>query len=411
MKKVTTILCILISFIGYGQSWFELPNAPAGQGRFDDVFFLNEDLGWAANGPSGRVYKTTDAGQNWQLQYTHPGYNRNIEFLDENIGFLGTLESIFYKTTNGGDTWEQVSMSPNPNAICGLDAVGTSTVYGCGAWFSPAHVIKSTDAGENWTYKDMSAHAEALVEVLFIDELHGYVSGASDQGGIILETLDGGDSWTEIFNTNVQGDYIWKMQLMENNTLIIGSVQSNSQGKLVRSADSGATWEVYNAPENFVQAVGFVTPQRGWMGGHNTGFHETNDGGQTWSDIGLGFSLNRFFFIDSSVAYCSGETIYKYEDEFGISDFGGAKREDLKIVVAPNPVKDELVVEIHFEYTDNLLLDLYDLNGRWIKRLKRDQIPGPEIKRYTFDFNYPAGSYFLDIHTNNGRRTRSLIKN
>jgi hypothetical protein len=50
----------------------------------------------------------------------------------------------------------------NPEAICGLDAVGESTVYGCGAYFTPAYIIKSTDSGDNWHYIDMS-----LMQVLW----------------------------------------------------------------------------------------------------------------------------------------------------------------------------------------------------------------------------------------------------
>ena len=54
--------------------------------RFDDVFFLNENLGWAANGYHAAVYKTTDGGLNWteQVNETVLGedlYFRNIEFL------------------------------------------------------------------------------------------------------------------------------------------------------------------------------------------------------------------------------------------------------------------------------------------------------------------------------------------
>ena len=67
-------------------------------------------------------------------------------------------------------TWNLVSISPNPAAICGLDCVGTSTVYGCGAYFGPAHVIKSTDSGDTWQFIDMSAYATALVDINFIDE-------------------------------------------------------------------------------------------------------------------------------------------------------------------------------------------------------------------------------------------------
>ncbi|MFC3161539.1 WD40/YVTN/BNR-like repeat-containing protein [Chryseobacterium arachidis] len=102
-------------------------------------FFLNENVGWAAKGGNGAVFKTTNGGANWIQQTVSTAtnqYYRNIEFLNENVGFLGTLNNNFYKTVDGGNSWQRVdNISPYPQAICGLDCVGTSTVYGCGAWF------------------------------------------------------------------------------------------------------------------------------------------------------------------------------------------------------------------------------------------------------------------------------------
>ena len=89
--------------------------------RFDDVFFLDENVGWAANGFYAAVYKTVDGGKTWdeQLNQSMLGgsyHFRNIEFLNSNIGFLGTLNGEFYKTIDGGDNWEEVS-SPSPETL------------------------------------------------------------------------------------------------------------------------------------------------------------------------------------------------------------------------------------------------------------------------------------------------------
>ena len=147
--KFIKVLLLLLSINTIAQTWQHAPNIVSNTNgvRFDDVFFLNDNLGWAANGYFAAVYKTTDGGLTWieQLNNTILGSNhyfRNIEFLDENIGFLGTLNGKFYKTVDGGDNWTEVSIVPNPPAICGIDVVGTSTIYGCGAFFEPAHIIK-----------------------------------------------------------------------------------------------------------------------------------------------------------------------------------------------------------------------------------------------------------------------------
>ncbi len=413
MKNIILLLAMfLVSALIFAQDgWTELPNAPKSNLRFNDVFFITDDIGWVVS-QTGLVFKTTDGGDSWQEQFDANSSLRNIEFLTEDIGFLGTLGNVFYKTLDGGATWNPVSISPNPEAICGLHAVENSTtIYGCGAYFTPAYIIKSVDSGENWQFIDMSAYSDGLVEVLFTDEDHGFASGNGFTGGIILETFDGGSTWTEIFNSGVSGDYVWKLQVMENNTVIFGSIQSNVQGKLVKSLDSGVTWTMKDFPDNGVQAVGFVNPTHGWMGGFNTGFYKTEDGGDTWVNLGLGSDLNRFIFRNNDLAYCSGNSIYKHDGTpLGIENFEQDVVPDIEITIAPNPIIDQLHIEIAYQHIDNLLLGLYHLDGKLIKKLIRDRVERAGKKSYTFDFDYPAGTYLLDFHTNNGRRSKIVVK-
>jgi photosystem II stability/assembly factor-like uncharacterized protein len=419
MKKLVLFYLFISNFL-FSQTWQPLPSIVSNinNQRFDDVFFLNENLGWAANGYYSGVYKTTDGGTNWILQTTggilgSAHYFRNIEFLDENIGFLGTLNQKFYKTTDGGTTWNLVTnLTPNPNAICGLDCVGTSTIYGCGAYFTPAYIIKSTDSGNTWQYIDMSAYANALVEINFIDENIGFVSGNNATGGIILKTTDGGITWTQLLSTGTNGDYVWKLQVLHsNNNVIFGSVEavSPNPGRLAKSIDGGATWSFTNAPESEIQAVGFVNENHGWMGGHTTGFYETLDGGVTWINSGIGNNLNRIFFI-GNIAYASGTAIYKYTNNLSTVDFVDKERTPLKVIVSPNPVSDKLNIEINFLAEDHILIDLYDFNGKLVKKFIKDDINTVGIKKYTFDFPFPSGTYFIDFHNNTGRQSSKIIK-
>lgn len=172
-------------------------------------------------------------------------------------------------------------------------------------------MLLSTDSGNTWKFIDMSAYASALVEVQFIDENVGFVSGSDEQGAVILKTTDGGDSWTNIYSAGEYGDYVWKLQIFPDNKIIFGSIESETQGKLLKTFDGGLTWQTKNFPDPYVQAVGFVSTTHGWMGGHNSGFMETFDGGNTWVNKNLGGSLNRIFFVNGTTAFASGNQIYK----------------------------------------------------------------------------------------------------
>jgi photosystem II stability/assembly factor-like uncharacterized protein len=424
MKLVKFFILFFSIGIGAQSTWQPAPNIfsnPNGQ-RFDDVFFLNENLGWAANGFYARVYKTTDGGLNWTEQLNEdniPGnyYFRNIEFLNEDIGFIGTLNGTFFKTSDGGANWTEVTnISPNPNAICGLDAVGTSTIYGCGAYFNPAHIIKSTDSGDTWTFIDMSSYANALVEILFLDELTGFASGSDANGGLILKTVDGGLSWTEIYNTNLIGEYVWKLQTLNgNDNIMFGAVSSvgANNGKLIKSVDGGLNWQSFESVETDIQAVGFITENHGWMGGHTTGFYETLDGGQTWNNLSVGNNLNRIFIINSTTAYASGTTVYKYtEDTLGVEDLGNnVTSQHLDITIVQNPVKTNLEFSINFESDDNILIELYSINGQFIKQLSRDIITQKTLKNYSFNVSdLGSGTYFIDFHNNSGRSSLKFVK-
>ncbi|KFF16661.1 photosystem II stability/assembly factor-like protein [Chryseobacterium sp. JM1] len=418
MRTVLFIFSLLSSLMQAQYSWTTFSYPPSnGTGRYDDVFFLNENLGWAARGGSGAVFKTTNGGNTWvQKAVNGPAnqYYRNIEFLNENVGFLGTLNNSFYKTVDGGESWQKVNnISPYPEAICGLDCVGTSTVYGCGAWFSPAYIIKSTDSGNTWEYIDMSAYANALVEISFINENVGFVSGNDNDGAVILKTLDGGASWTKIYNSNIASEFVWKMQFLDNNKIFCSiESEATNAGKLLKSVNGGFTWETKDFPDPYVQAVGFVSETHGWMGGHSTGFYETLDGGNTWTNTGVGGSLNRIFFVNNNLAFAAGSNIYKMtRGSLDVKENPGENQErKLKVEVVPNPVKDKLNLNVYYVHTDHIVIGLYEASGKFIKNILKDDISAKGLKKYSLDFNYPKGNYLLDVHSNLGRQSIKIIK-
>ncbi len=417
-------LCLffMVTAAAFSQpAWSPLPNIPISGtfNRYDDVFFLDENLGWAANGSDATIYKTVDGGENWILQFSEADlgspnyYFRNVEFLNENIGFVGTLNGEFFKTSNGGTSWELVTNIPtNPVAICGLDCVGANTIYGCGAYFWPAFIIKSSDSGATWTFKDMSAYADALVEVLFVDENIGFASGQKDGvGGIILKTEDGGETWSNIYNTNINGEYVWKLQILSDNpNIIFASVESIApmNGKLLKSIDFGVSWISKEVPDSNIQAVGFVSASHGFMGGHHTGFLETFNAGTTWTPTAVGSNLNRIFFI-GNIAYAAGSTIYKFSDNLAVPDFPEHPRKALQAIISPNPVKDKLNISVEFLQSDHIRFELFDSDGRMLSELYNAEISGGGLKRFSFDFKFPTGSYILNMHTNTGRQSIKFV--
>jgi len=259
-----------------------------------------------------------------------------------------------------------------------------------------------------------------LVEVLFENENIGYASGADSNGGIILKTSDGGLTWNAIYNSNIPGEFVWKLQILASNpNVIFGAVEANDPnlGKMIRSVDQGVSWVSKQVPYTSVQGIGFLSETHGWIGGYtsaagtNFPFMETTDGGDTWFDAGVGGNLNKIFFLSDQLAYAAGATIYKFSDT-GLSspNFVETNRVPLNAKILPTPVTDKLNLTVQFNDADHLVIELFDSLGRRLKTFQFDTIKQAGTKNYSFDFQYPSGTYFLNLHNDTGRQSIKFTK-
>ncbi|MBL0280585.1 MAG: hypothetical protein IPQ11_09640 [Bacteroidetes bacterium] len=121
MKNSSILIVFVFTFCKLqAQTWQELPNAPAAQFVNDDIFFINDNIGWMVN-LDGFIYKTIDGGDTWDTLIIQPGTAfRSIGFFDEMNGYCGNLgpgswitettDTIpLYQTHDGGTTWTPVT--------------------------------------------------------------------------------------------------------------------------------------------------------------------------------------------------------------------------------------------------------------------------------------------------------------
>ena len=79
-------------------------------GYFGVVHFENDNVGWMVSNNPSRIYRTTNGGDNWSLQYQPVGPIISIFFLDGNNGWfaeMGANGSKLFYTSNGGTNWMQ----------------------------------------------------------------------------------------------------------------------------------------------------------------------------------------------------------------------------------------------------------------------------------------------------------------
>lgn len=432
MNRIFTIIFLLCISSAYGQGSWTTLRAPDAT-RYDDIYFINDQVGWTAGGWLMKVHKTIDGGKTWNESGTLSKYLRSIEFFDENIGLCGSLQSSLFRTTDGGATWTDVAVDivPRPGGVCGLAIADENTVYGVGIWSEPAFVIKSVDKGLTWTYTDMSAYANSLIDVYFLDADHGFVTGSiSDEvGGVVLYTDDGGQTWTEKFRTNHVSDRIWKIQTPDNKHFF-GSIESFVQDgkttRMIRSDDYGQTWEMKQVdPQYFYcQTVGFIDSLRGWTGGNNQLF-ETKDGGDSWTKVSVGSTYNRFFKISENIAYLTGSKIYRFDRLLDPNpgpgpgpDPGpvtGSPELDVydpvhTVHVSPNPTTGKANVHVNFGCSTSAHIYLYGIHGKKLEKIFSGQVEKGE-RTFAIDLSgQPRQTFVVIVKTNEEIESVKIVK-
>jgi len=77
----------------------------------------------------------------------------------------------------------------------------------------------------------------------------------------------------------------------------------------------------------------------------------------------------------------------------------------------PNPASTELLISYRHTYSDNVHIELTDINGRLITRFSEKIIPGEiHIKQINInDLNISSGIYFVRIISGNDVSVKKLI--
>ncbi len=385
--------------------------------RYDDLCFLNADTGWACGG-GGRIVRTYDGGDTWQIVLDQSAYLRSIEFSDAQHGICGSLDSLVFRTTDGGDTWTEIrdQLAQPVQGICGISAPTPNVFYGAGVVFTPAFVVKSTDAGDTWSHTDLSAHTEMLIDVLFFNADTGLATGGSwsaDQGMQILRTTDGGATWTEVLTTGTGNEWGWKLQSPDG-VHVFASIEvwniATVPTRIARSSDSGQTWTIDTVgPGAFrLQGIGFLTPQNGWVGDEY--LFRSTDGGNTFTPDAPIPAFNRFHRVNDHLAFAGAMGIYRYDDRSaGMASFPGIPELE-RISASPNPAIGLVHVEASLHQASWAHVELRDATGRLLQRLHDGWTPAGDLHLSVDLAHHPPGTYHLVLFTSWGPSHAVVVK-
>jgi photosystem II stability/assembly factor-like uncharacterized protein len=255
--------------------------------QFRDVHAVSATTAYLlsiGNGNQSRIYKTTDAGANWTLQFTNQdpkGFYDCMSFWDADRGIvigdaLGT-EIAMLTTTDGGAHWTRVPPSSLPAAQPeegSFAASGTCVVTRPGgrAWIVASNtnhgrVLRTSDYGRTWSVDTLpitTRSASGPQSIMFRDDQHGVVLGggnaATPTDVLAAATSDGGKTWTPRARPPLRTG-VWGGTYVPGTATIVAVGPAGA----VWSRNDGASWVAIDTLNYW--SVGFATSNAGWAVG------------------------------------------------------------------------------------------------------------------------------------------------
>ena len=279
MKKLQAVVLIMVA------AWLLSVPALAQQRLMDDLFsvsFADEKEGWAV-GRWGTVLHTTDGGQTWGRQQTGLTYTLTaVNFIDARNGWAVGDEGTIVHTTDGGSTWEK-QKSPVSSFLMGI-AFATKQK----GWIvtERTNILHTEDGGKTWTvqFRDQDFILKA---VSFCDEQTGWAVG---EYGYIYHTTNGGKTWvqqagefgfSEETGDVVGGTYLFDVIAVNPQTAWVVGID----GYVAKTENAGKTWQkqMNGVPKTHLFGV-TVVDQVALIAGDGTLLRST-DSGASWQSV------------------------------------------------------------------------------------------------------------------------------
>lgn len=184
-----------------GVNWIQFNTLPPPHKELKDVFFIDENTGWA----SGEyILKTTNGGQSWQRHSGTQTLN-TILFTDINNGYTIGQRGRLYKTINSGSNWSASDLPGRP-IIYSLYFHNPAKGWAVG---ENGSILKTTNNGINWTIQTSPTNSN-LRSMNFVNSYVGYAVG---DNGVFLKTIDAGGL---TLNLNVIIEGFWRTNITPN---------------------------------------------------------------------------------------------------------------------------------------------------------------------------------------------------
>ncbi|RME90391.1 MAG: choice-of-anchor D domain-containing protein, partial [Verrucomicrobia bacterium] len=246
------------------------------------IIFSNDPDGNVAAGISGR-----SASHGWVLKANLPNSAGqtvvDLQMVSDTIGYAIT-STRFYKTTDGGNTWTQLSV-PTSYPLRALHFTSTSTGYIAGGRsdyrFPRAMILRTSNGGSSWATV-YSSSSNPVMDLHFASDKSAYGYAVTEANGkvygSVLRSTNGGTSWSPVNKPSFFDG------------LAVHAVSSTevfvaTGARVYRSSNSGSSWTqvIYNGSDT-IRDIYFSGSSYGYAVGDHGTMWRTLIGGDTSSE-------------------------------------------------------------------------------------------------------------------------------
>ncbi|MES2514668.1 MAG: T9SS type A sorting domain-containing protein [Bacteroidota bacterium] len=341
-------------------------------------------------GNKGVVYKTIDAGANWQNvaavnMYTAAASFANITcFTDSMTGItMGDPvggEYEIHRTIDGGATWTKIPGADIPNPL-NTSEYGLTGVYTKNAndiWYGTnnGRVFHSADAGLTWTVGVIPGASVGVSRLAFRDNMNGlsiaFSGTAANPVTNLYRTSNGGLTWTNIGASVTFGKN--DICAIPGTTMFASCGAATNNSIISYSTDDGSTWIDWGSTGIQYLKIDFVDNMNGWAG----------------------------TFSDQSLASIGG--MYKYS---GVTTSLKPLAENVQMNVMPNPSTGIVSIDMPFAKR-GLTIEVIDAMGKVVYSEKTISTAVGELKYLNLE-HLSKGLYTVTLKTDTDNTFSKIV--
>ncbi|MCP4582178.1 MAG: T9SS type A sorting domain-containing protein [candidate division Zixibacteria bacterium] len=183
------------------------------------------------------LVKTTNCWNDWTPSFFSDSYGLYVvDFPSATTGYACGWLGKIYKTTNGGDNWNSLP-SGTGNVFRWMHFPSVDTGYAvCGTNFDNPKMLYKTTNGATWSYLH-NFGSGVIGGIYFISPDTGIAVGTNGSE-VIYKTTDGGANW-EVKFTGVSSSIFQGVHFSGETGWAVGG-----QGRIFKSVNGGDSWEL-----------------------------------------------------------------------------------------------------------------------------------------------------------------------